>query len=97
MIVRTGDVWSAFAHLVPGSVAIRAGDAVRTGDVLGRVGHTGNSTAPHLHFQLMDAPDPLRANGVPCAFRVYEVFEDAQWRRVTDGIPRGTDRIRSVT
>jgi murein DD-endopeptidase MepM/ murein hydrolase activator NlpD len=97
VILRSGDVWAAFAHLTTGSVAVGTGDNVRTGDVLGRVGHTGNSTAPHLHFQLMDAPDPLRANGVPCAFREYEVFRDGQWRRVADSVPRAAERIRSVS
>jgi len=97
VILRGGDVYAGFAHLTTGSVAVHAGDTVLTGDVLGRVGHTGNSTAPHLHFQLMDGPDPLTANGVPCAFRAYEVFEEGDWRRVTDEIPRGTDRIRSVS
>lgn len=97
VILRCGDVWAGFAHLTPGSVAVRSGDSVRSGDVLGRVGHTGNSTAPHLHFQLMDGPDPLTAKGVPCAFRAYEVFEAGGWRRVTDSVPRGSDRIRSIS
>jgi murein DD-endopeptidase MepM/ murein hydrolase activator NlpD len=97
VILRSGDVWAGFAHLATGSVAVRAGDTVRSGDVLGRVGHTGNSTAPHLHFQLMDGPDPLTAKGVPCAFRAYEVFQSGAWLRVTDSVPRGSERIRSVS
>ena len=83
-----------FAHLTTGSVAVREGDAVRTADVLGRVGHTGNSTAPHLHFQLMDGPDPLVAKGVPCAFRAYEVEDGDTWRLVEEGIPRANQRVR---
>lgn len=94
VILRCGDVWAGFAHLTTGSVAVRAGDEVRAGDVLGRVGHTGNSTAPHLHFQLMDGPDPLAARGVPCVFREYEVWRDGGWQRVTNGIPDATERIR---
>ncbi len=97
VILRCGDVFAGFAHLVPGSVAVAAGDAVRTGDVLGRVGTTGNSTMPHLHFQLMDGPDPLTARGVACAFRAYEVEQaDGSWRRVEGAIPRGIERIRWV-
>ncbi|WP_353826570.1 M23 family metallopeptidase [Agromyces sp. SYSU T0242] len=38
---------------------------VASSDLLGRVGHTGNSTAPHLHFQLMDSAGLMTANGIP--------------------------------
>jgi murein DD-endopeptidase MepM/ murein hydrolase activator NlpD len=64
--------------------------------VIGRVGHTGNSTAPQLHFQLMDSADPLRATGVPCAFAEYLVQRDGGWERVEGGIPGRGERIRSV-
>jgi murein DD-endopeptidase MepM/ murein hydrolase activator NlpD len=94
VIMRGGDVFAAFAHLAPGSVAVAPGQAVRNGDVLGRVGHTGNSTAPHLHFQLMDSPDPLHARGVPCVFRAYEIMRNGSWERVENGIPRKVDRVR---
>jgi murein DD-endopeptidase MepM/ murein hydrolase activator NlpD len=80
--------------LVPGSVAVEAGQTVLRGDLLGRVGHTGNSTSPHLHFQLMDSPELITAKGVPCAFRAYEVLRDGGWERVENGVPRKVDRIR---
>ena len=94
VIVRSGDVFAGFVHLAPGSVAVREGQPVRLGEVIGRVGHTGNSTTPHLHFQLMDAADPTVARGVPCAFRTYEVFQGGAWQKVHNGIPGRTDRIR---
>jgi murein DD-endopeptidase MepM/ murein hydrolase activator NlpD len=96
VILRCGDVHAAFAHFATGSVVVEDGQHVEAGDVLGRVGHTGNSTAPHLHFQLMDGPDPLVARGVPCAFREYEVWAGDSWRRVENSIPKSTERIRSV-
>jgi murein DD-endopeptidase MepM/ murein hydrolase activator NlpD len=96
VIARHGDVYAAFVHLAPGSVAVREGQQVRAGDMIGRVGHTGNSTNPHLHFQLMDSVDPMRAKGVPCAFRAYEVLRDGRWEPVTNGIPRRDERIRSA-
>jgi murein DD-endopeptidase MepM/ murein hydrolase activator NlpD len=95
VIARSGDVIAAFAHLAPGSVAVKKGQAVRTGDVIGRVGHTGNSTSPHLHFQLMDSLDPTTAKGVPCAFRAYDVLRDGIWQAMHDGIPGRSDRSRS--
>ncbi len=90
------EVFGAFVHLAPGSVAVAEGQRVASGDVLGRVGHTGNSTSPHLHFQLMDALDPMTARGIPCAFGAYEVERDGAWVPVRDGIPGRRERIRSV-
>ncbi|GGW60620.1 murein DD-endopeptidase MepM/ murein hydrolase activator NlpD [Streptomyces albaduncus] len=42
---------------------------MRAGQVLARVGNSGNSTEPHLHFQLMDGPDPDTAHGIPFTWR----------------------------
>lgn len=89
-------LFALFAHLAPGSVAVAAGERLPTGHIIGRVGHTGNSTAPHLHVQLMDSPDLLTSQGIPCAFRAYEVERDGRWELVTNGIPKREDRIRSV-
>ena len=54
--------FSVYAHLVPGSIAVRQGEAVRAGQAIGRLGSSGNSTEPHLHFQLCD-----RASAISCA------------------------------
>jgi hypothetical protein len=97
VIVGAGGTYALYAHLAPGSVAVTSGQRVRVGEVLGRVGHSGNSTAPHLHFQLMDSADPLRARGIPCAFASYLVQRDGQWLRVERGIPHRRERISSVS
>ena len=96
VILRRGETFALFAHLAPGTVAMKIGQSVLAGDVIGRVGHTGNSTAPHLHVQLMDSADLLVAKGIPCAFTEYFSERDGRWERVERGIPGRRERIRSV-
>ncbi|MGW6731937.1 M23 family metallopeptidase [Streptomyces sp. NPDC055013] len=75
--------YAAYAHLRRGSLAVREGDRVHAGQVIARCGNSGNSSEPHLHFQLMDGPDPDSARGVP--FR---------WRGV--GVPRNQEVFEVV-
>jgi hypothetical protein len=60
-----GGAYAFYAHLQRGSLKVKLGDRVKTGQTLGLLGDTGNSTAPHLHFHVMDGPSPLNANGLP--------------------------------
>jgi Peptidase family M23 len=57
-----------YAHMRPGTVQVKPGDRVRTGQVLGHVGNTGSSTEPHLHMHIDDQPSFLAGNGVPYEF-----------------------------
>lgn len=60
--------YALYAHFQTGSVRVEAGERVRRGDLLGRVGNTGNSDEPHLHFHVTSGPDPLGTDGVPYVF-----------------------------
>lgn len=55
----------AYAHLAPGSVAVKVGQNVRVGQFLGLLGNSGSSDGPHLHFQVSDAPSIINSNGLP--------------------------------
>ena len=60
--------YAMYAHLAPGSVQLHVGDYVRQGQKLGLLGNTGNSSAPHLHFQVMDRPSSLEDTSLPFVF-----------------------------
>lgn len=84
-----------YAHLRRGSIRVRTGSRVETGQPLGSLGNSGNSSMPHLHFHLMDRPDPLTAQGVLCAFRAYEHRIGDDWQSVEIGIPEPMERFRT--
>jgi hypothetical protein len=66
-------VYVAYGHLRPGSVRVEAGERVRTGQILGALGNSGESTGPHLHFQVMNRPSFLDADGLPFVLRSFEL------------------------
>ena len=68
MIDHGKNEYSLYAHLQPGSVRVHIGDQVKAGDVIGKLGSSGNSTEPHLHFQICDEPNPLMSAGIPMNF-----------------------------
>ena len=66
VIIKLGNgVFAAYAHLKPGSVRVRIGQRVRAGQVLGQLGNSGETSGPHLHFQLMTRPSVADSDGLP--------------------------------
>lgn len=58
-------VFVSYAHLQPGSLTVKAGDRVKRGAVIGLLGQSGAANAPHLHFQVTDAPTFEESEGLP--------------------------------
>jgi hypothetical protein len=56
--------YAVFDHLVRGSVRVRRGQHVRAGQVIGKLGNSGNTDGPHLHFGIETRPDAL-SQGLP--------------------------------
>jgi hypothetical protein len=74
---RSNEV-SVLAHFQQGSVAVKAGDQVKRGQLLGRCGNSGNSSEPHLHYQLQDSPVIQDALGIKCVFQKIVLRKDGK-------------------
>jgi murein DD-endopeptidase MepM/ murein hydrolase activator NlpD len=69
--------YSHLWHMIPGSVQVREGDRVETGQLLGRVGNSGRSTMPHIHFHVQSREGKAGAVGLPAPF--VEVWVNGRW------------------
>jgi hypothetical protein len=68
MLEIAPNVFALYAHLHPGSLTVKVGDAVKAGAPIAKLGNTGPSTGPHLHFGLADKPDFFAGRSLPFVF-----------------------------
>jgi len=62
------DEYSVSAHLMPNSITVNVGDKVKQGEVIAKCGNSGNSSEPHLHFQLQSKKSFFFSVGLPIGF-----------------------------
>ncbi len=97
VMIETKDGYIVFlAHLRNGSVQVNEGDIIKTGDLIGNVGNSGNSTAPHLHINLFDQmKDPYKAKVLPFVFDEYEeLTKSGEWVKRNNDVPTIKSFIR---
>jgi murein DD-endopeptidase MepM/ murein hydrolase activator NlpD len=90
--VQAGHTYYALhAHTKPGSVRmhVHLGEHLRPGEQVGALGNSGNSTAPHLHFQVMDRPSELASQGIPYEFNRFLLRGRATSESVVDDVLTG--------
>ena len=94
-----GGKYAAYAHLKPGSVAVHKGQRVRTGQLLGLLGNSGNTDAPHLHFQIMDTPDFFNTTSLPFVFdrMIYQGHVPGSFDSGNNAVSTGTAEIIDTT
>jgi len=68
-----GGHYATFGHLQPHSLRVSVGSQVHRGQVLALLGNSGNSDAPHLHFQMTDGNSTLGAEGLPFVFDSFQL------------------------
>lgn len=65
--------YAFYAHLQKNSLMVKKGDHVKRGQALALLGNTGNTSAPHLHFHLMNGVSVLGSSGLPYVIDHFSV------------------------
>lgn len=91
-----GGHFALYAHFKPRSVRVVAGQQVRRGQVLALVGTSGNSSEPHLHFQVTDGPSSLMSDGVPYLVRRFNAMRRGASTAAFDDATRDGKPIKTV-
>ena len=68
MIKHDRHEYSVLAHLKRNSITVREGDIIYSQEVVGQCGNSGNSSEPHLHFQVINAPDLEKGQSLKIKF-----------------------------
>lgn len=79
--------FSMMAHLKLGSIRVRVGETVKPGQVIGLCGNSGNSSEPHLHFQIMNTPVMQDATSLKCYFQAVTLTRGGRAEVRTDYSP----------
>jgi Peptidase family M23 len=86
-------VYLLYAHMKPGTIEVQVGQRVRRGQQIGRIGSSGNSSTPHLHFQVLTTPTFFPTDSTPFVFDRFDVVGYETERIWDDNVglqPNGT-------
>jgi len=83
-------VFAFYAHLRRNSISVSPGEHVKRGQVLAKLGNTGNTSAPHLHFHLIDGTSTLGSNGIPYVIDTFEYAGEVSAAKFASGNMEGT-------
>lgn len=92
VIKHQDNEYSFYAHLIKGSIHVKKGERISQGAFLGKCGHSGYSSEPHLHFHLQNKPDFFFAKGLPIRFNQLKI----NGTQSNQSYISATDRVESV-
>jgi hypothetical protein len=83
-----GGQFAHYYHLQPGSLRVKPGDRVASGELLARIGTSGDANVPHLHFEVTTSPKQFVGEGVPYVIdRFRAKTSDGPWQTFTRELP----------
>lgn len=88
---RNGE-FSLYSHIKQGSATVKVGDEVRQDHVIAKMGASGSSKFPHLHYELQTGPD-TNAEGLPSYFRDFNRIIGSRRQRVKVGAINSGDIV----
>ena len=95
VIIKYGEKsYCLLAHMRKGSVRVKEGQRIERNEVIGELGHSGNSTMPHLHMQFMDSLNFNETKGIPFVIREYFLYQNGTWIKKNNSIPTKEDIIK---
>lgn len=90
VIIQHNDgILTVYAHMYENTITVKAGDTVRAGQVIGKMGSSGSSTGMHLHFEVREngqRKDPLN----------YISQENERPKKQTSSFVEGNDNIQTI-
>ncbi len=92
IIWHYGSIYSSLSHLKKNSVKVKEGDIIRQGQTLGKIGNSGHSPIPHLHFQVQLSPE-IGAPTIPAELMHYTSMLNGEAVYHTHGCPVKGDRV----
>ncbi|NOZ35904.1 MAG: peptidoglycan DD-metalloendopeptidase family protein [Chlorobi bacterium] len=97
IVIKHGEyLFTQISHLKEGSIKIKKGDYVKKGDILAKVGNSGHSPYPHIHFQIQATPY-IGSETLDYPIHNFIVKEEKKYELIAFGKPKKEQIVASVT
>jgi hypothetical protein len=94
IIQHENNEYSVIAHLAPGSVIVKIGDKVKQGDIIAKCGNSGNTSEPHVYFQIQKDKNFFLSASLPIGFKNIEASLKINYEAVDKRSIKGNLRER---